>query len=158
MRECREGISLKEYASGKKTLTEKQISFVSKQILSIIKRMMVWKKKSEEPSKEAENPLELLRTKVYQKDLKIENFIIDPKTQEVSMIDLGYSSQFRNVNELKSHLTKPISLSPEAIKSKNKQGCVCWSVGIISYSLLEGSDPFEGKSIGELFHNIINNR
>lgn len=105
-----------------------------------------------------DNPYNLISTKAYQRDFKIDNFIIDPSTLEVCLIDMGLSSVFKNIVELKCYLSKPISLSPETIKTKWKQSCACWSVGVITYTLLEGKEPFEGKSAGDLFHNIINNK
>ena len=146
---------MKDFLLANKPLTEKQVANIITQILQIVKSMIL---RSKEDTGLADSPYNLIATKAYQRDFKIENFIIDQNTLEVCLIDMGFSSLFKNIVELKLYLSKPISLSPEAIKTKWKQCCAWWSIGVIAYTLLEGKDPFEGKSSGDLFHNIINNK
>ena len=146
---------MKEFAFSQKLRTEKQVANIITQILQIVKCMIL---KSKENIDSDDNPYNLISSKIYQRDFKIENFIIDPNTLDVQLIDIGFSSMFKNVVELKTYLSKPISLSPEAIKTKWKQCCAIWSIGVITYTLLEGKDPYDGKSTADLFHNIVNNK
>lgn len=88
--------------------------------------------------------------------MKIENFVIDPETHEVNMIDFGSMSQFPNIHDLKENLKAAVSQPPESLKGGYQLGSECWSIGVITYQLLTGVGPYRGNNIRELFNNIVN--
>jgi calcium-dependent protein kinase len=147
------GKNLRYFMRSDNRLTETQIAYIVKQIFEIIKYLIFDSAKQRETSLFTSD--DGIMVKQVYRDIKIENFVIDPKTHDVMMIDYGVSSLFLNINDLKKHLQTPISVSPECIKSSYQRGCEVWSIGVITYQLLTGVDPYKGANIGELFHNII---
>ncbi len=99
---------------------------------------------------------------IIHKDLNPNNVLINPRTQEVTIIDFGISSR---VSQKKQHLGNPKHLegtlkyiSPEQTGRVNKvvdYRTDLYSLGIILYELLVGHTPFDFADPMELVHAHI---
>jgi serine/threonine protein kinase len=155
------GKNLKAYLKSDNRLTERQIGKIVKQILEITRHLVVegvQTKNSyfnDQNSKNSESEGNR-GIKYLHRDLKIENFVVDPDTLDITMIDYGIMSQFPTVNDLKKNLQVSISLPPESLKGEYQLGCEAWSIGVITHQLLTGKPPYSGKTTREMFHNVVN--
>ena len=54
-----------------------------------------------------------------------------------------------------SYLGTPLYVAPEIVEEKNYFiECDCWSIGVVTYFILSGKEPFYAKSIGEVYEKI----
>ncbi|UNU22184.1 GAF domain-containing protein [Microcoleus vaginatus PCC 9802] len=99
---------------------------------------------------------------VIHKDIKPQNIIINPKTQEVKIIDFSISSllprenpQIKNPNILEGTLAY---MSPEQTGRMNRgidYRTDFYSLGVTFYELLTGQLPFQSNDPMELVHSHI---
>lgn len=151
---------MKTYLKPENRLTEKQIAVVIKQILEITRHLIVEGVQTKnsyfnDHNSESEGNKGI---KYLHRDLKIENFVVDPDTLKVTMIDYGIMSQFPTVSDLKKHLQVCVSLPPESLKGEYQMGCEAWSIGVITHQLLTGEPPYFGETTREMFHNVVNGK
>jgi len=101
---------------------------------------------------------------IVHRDIKPENFVFRTraKDSELVLIDFGCAMQVDDEKRYKDLVGTPYYLAPECAKRKYKRtGRVLkssdvWSIGIISYMMLTGRPPFDGKTNNEILRNVIN--
>jgi len=101
---------------------------------------------------------------IVHRDIKPENFVFRTraKDSELVLIDFGCAKQVEDQKRYKDLVGTPYYLAPECAKRKYKRtGRVLkssdiWAIGIISYMMLTGQPPFDGKSNNEILRNVIN--
>ncbi|MEG5040670.1 MULTISPECIES: AAA family ATPase [unclassified Microcoleus] len=104
----------------------------------------------------------IYNNKVIHKDIKPQNIIINPKTQEVKIIDFSISSllprenpEIKNPNILEGTLAY---MSPEQTGRMNRgidYRTDFYSLGVTFYELLTGQLPFQSNEPMELVHSHI---
>ncbi|KAL4472451.1 hypothetical protein ABPG74_018400 [Tetrahymena malaccensis] len=100
-------------------------------------------------------------------DLVLQNFMLkkeDDQFDSLKMIDFNTVDTEENRSSIKKITNsqqflncQPTSLAPETIQQYivNKQSDV-WSVGIMLYTLLFGTVPFDGKNPEQIYDSILN--
>ena len=89
---------------------------------------------------------------IVHRDLKTENMLFSSKKTFVKLIDFGFAN-FCNgkggqrMNEVKG---TPLYMSPEVLLGEYDKRCDLWSVGVITFYLLSGEHPFNGRDFDEL--------
>ena len=107
------------------------------------------------------------RKNITHRDLKPENILLESKDVNklgIKIADFGFSCFFDPDKGLDLVLGSPLYMAPEIIKiSENKQAkgtynqkVDIWSIGVITYMLLTGRNPFPGKSKQEVKSMIVN--
>ena len=100
--------------------------------------------------------LEYLHThRVCHRDLKPENILLDGN-KNVKIADFGLSNIMRDGIFLYSSCGSPNYAAPELINGKYYNGCSIdiWSCGVILYTLLTGTLPFNEKQTVKLYKKI----
>jgi serine/threonine protein kinase len=80
---------------------------------------------------------------VAHKDLKPENIFVDPSSFNVSVIDFGLSAIVDGTHE-KKFCGSPLYMAPEMLNKEPYDPILAdiWSVGVIFYEMLLGSNPW----------------
>ena len=84
---------------------------------------------------------------IAHRDLKLENVLIDPKSEQVKIIDFGFSVHCKNdEGGLQQVLGTPCYMSPEIIDKKTYDPFKVdvWALGVLFYRILVGTYPFQG--------------
>jgi len=84
---------------------------------------------------------------IIHRDLKLENFLFQDKTDdsELIMIDFGLSKHFVRGELQHDKVGTPYTVAPEVILGKgHDEKCDVWGIGVITYLLLSGETPFGG--------------
>ena len=85
---------------------------------------------------------------ITHRDLKPENILLESKDKnnlDIKISDFGFSCFFDPQKGLDLVLGSPLYMAPEIILNKNYNEKVdIWSIGVISYMLLTGRNPFPG--------------
>ena len=114
---------------------------------------------------------------ISHRDLKLDNLILMEKedVSTVKISDLGMSKQLASSHDPPANSTHsvcgtPFYMAPEMLSCAKENSATgrtesaygvkidVWSCGIILYMLLSGEPPFKAKSIGQLFHRIMEGR
>ena len=87
------------------------------------------------------------RNGVCHRDLKLENFCLEDKTENarIKMIDFGLSSSFDESLPMTDSCGTLYYVAPEVLQGKYNQQCDMWSLGVLTYVLLDGRAPFMGR-------------
>lgn len=133
-----EGKELFDFVVENRKVEEKTASGIIKQLLKVIKYL---------------NSLNLCH-----RDIKPENILIDPTNNCIKLIDFGLSTYFSEVEQLKTRLGTPYYVAPEVLMGDYSKECDIWSIGVITHILLTGCPPFQGESIPEIYHEILNEK
>ena len=133
------GKELYHYILLKKKLNEEAACFYFKQILSGVEY--------------------LHKLKIAHRDIKSENIIIEQSTNLIKIIDFGLSNEYGNKDGelLRSSCGSPLYAPPEMLKGELYKGATVdiWSMGVVLYSMICGSLPFQGEDNSKLFKKII---
>ena len=93
---------------------------------------------------------------ISHRDIKLENILLDDKHENLKLIDFGLSNYFSESKLLKSSCGSPCYASPEMLSGIPYLGITTdlWSSGIVLYSMLAGSLPFDDQELYELYKQI----
>ena len=92
---------------------------------------------------------------IVHRDLKPENFLFasrDPGA-EIKIIDFGMSIK-NQASDLTTLVGTPYYLAPEVLRGKYGKECDVWSLGVVMYLMLCGTQPFEGNDMRTIFAKI----
>jgi len=100
--------------------------------------------------------------RVIHRDLKLENILIDRKTQQTKLIDFGFATVVKSISETKLPYScgTPIYMCPEMAMKKEHLGgpSDVWALGVILFILLTGKMPFHGGYEEDLFRKVISGK
>lgn len=126
--ELLEGGELFDRIIVEKQFSEKRASYILKQVLLAINYMH--------------------NKHITHRDLKPENILLESKDNnnlDIKISDFGFSCFFDPEKGLELVLGSPLYMAPEIILNKTYNEKVdIWSIGVISYMLLTGRNPFPG--------------
>jgi calcium-dependent protein kinase len=109
---------------------------------------------------------------IAHRDLKMENVLFLYKSEDspIKVIDFGLSesaphlqtdlmeiiSGEKNVNmTMSGSVGTPHYISPEVLEGQYNQKCDIWSAGVILYTMLSGSFPFDGDTDKDIYKAIL---
>lgn len=95
------------------------------------------------------------RNNVCHRDLKLENFCLedDSENARIKMIDFGLSTVFTSL-PMTGAVGTLYYCAPEVIAGRYNSKCDMWSVGVMTYILLDGNPPFYGHDDRTTFRRI----
>lgn len=94
---------------------------------------------------------------VVHRDLRPEHILIEGETGLIKIAGLGNSKRVRRGQEMMGVVGAPAYMAPETLLQKGFDGYAAdiWSLGVLLYSLLSGSEPFQGASLLDLQKSIL---
>jgi serine/threonine protein kinase len=99
----------------------------------------------------------LHRHSVVHRDLKLSNFLYDPVSKMIKLIDFGISKRFKKRGAHLDMWTITGTLyyrAPEMFSGGYREGVDIWAAGVIFYKLVTGRTPFESEYISETIQHI----
>lgn len=90
--------------------------------------------------------------KVVHRDIKPENIIINDDLH-VTLLDFGFA-KLTSKKWLKSVIGSPMYMAPEVFNGKYTNKSDIWSVGVLTYYILSGFNPFEGDDMDEVKRRV----
>ena len=129
-----EGKELFDFIVENQKISEHQTSIIAAQLIKTVKY--------------------LNKLKICHRDLKPENIIINPESLHVKIVDFGLSSFYSELGTLSTKVGTPYYVAPEVLNKKYGKEWDMWSIGVITYVLLTGCPPIQGKTLPQLFERI----
>ena len=86
----------------------------------------------------------LIDQKIFHRDLKDENILLNPSTLDIKIIDFGCATYYTDTIHTRLSGT-PEFMPPEAIEKGEytAEGATVWSLGVILFTLINGRLPYE---------------
>ena len=103
----------------------------------------------------------LHKNHICHRDIKLDNILIESGTNQIKVIDFGFTAFTSNQNgekqKLKIFCGTPSYMAPELVKKSEYDGAKVdmWALGVLLYTLLLGCFPFKGNSEQELYSRIM---
>ena len=136
MMEYVEGGDLFDYINSNVYLSEQKACYIFRQLIGVIEY--------------------LNEMAITHRDIKPENILLDKDKKNIKVIDFGLSNYCEGKTLLHSSCGSPCYASPEMLSGEPYQGITTdlWSSGIVLYSMLVGSLPFDEQEIQNLYEQI----
>ena len=98
----------------------------------------------------------LISMGITHRDIKPENILLDENHESIKVIDFGLSNYCEDDELLGSSCGSPCYASPEMLSGNPYHGVKTdiWSAGVVLYSMLVGSLPFDDQELYNLYEQI----
>lgn len=96
---------------------------------------------------------------IVHRDIKPENVLFQEENDDdqspVKLIDFGLSVRHaEGAHPLRSRVGTPYYMAPEVLDGEYDRACDLWSIGVVTYVMLTGRPPFNGRTDDDIFEKI----
>ena len=100
-----------------------------------------------------------LNTKrIWHRDLKLENIVINPTSLKIKVLDFGFSRFYNPDDIMKTRVGTPYYIAPEVLMGEYGPECDMWSIGVITYIMLTGYPPFHSSKVPRILEKIVHSQ
>jgi len=91
------------------------------------------------------------------RDIKPENILMENSELtdfRIKLIDFGTAVEYHSNEKLKDLYGSSYYIAPEVIKGNYTEKCDIWSLGVLTFVILSGYPPFNGKDDSEILEKV----